>query len=1186
MNFGQDNASARDSYVYHYFVRCGGEDVGSTTCDEDGSPCGLVIQGGPTGYIDLARVSASDMGSNFATLNTKFEWFTGLDGNLDPTWGTAGNLSVSYNIGLGRYILITEHTTSQVGNMGMFDAPEPWGPWTTIVYYTEPNDFQSKIGVGGDVGSKAFFWNFSQKWTSGADFALIWTGGGSGSIDDSFNVIEGTFTTGDGTGTAYYVDCSDSGSTNQGTFAEPFNSIANVNSFSFATSDDVYFKDGVECETSGSGGLVIDWDGTPDEDIIIGCYDGDGDFDCETVRGVSGYGHIDGDTNDDGITDMNDYTRLIRNHVSGEAYSYITIQNMKLSHGFTGIGIQGEADASGRQHVGNGPDTNITVKESWFYRNEASAWLVAGNVDNVTFTNNLEEENVYINIRRGYAQSGDAGNSSCTIVQPMGQWNDNGYWEGNPKNLIWEKSTIKDCGREWINVYHPDGMYIRQNKFYGTWMINYGINLAGHFEGLDPLYIQDNLFEGHKTCTSGSNCGGFDPIVLGDWDTSMDECLTTEEEWIESEYGGGFSSYAEFEDIYITGNMFAGWSGPYHATDGKGGNASAISLINGQWEHGCQTRKFKNIYIENNTSIDNDTFLSFSNHYYAVILDNSVYVRNNIIWLTAEADAYSSHYECFNYLNQGSCDEMAQTATYDGNLYNTDPTYKIGALSTPVGATWAEGANDPGYPDYASQTLDLSKMSGYRNLTEGELDGSEFALLSTSDAIDDGINLGAALDDRLTPVTGLDLTASPIAVVKHDQDNYGAAWEIGALLYHDNTKPTITDPTASETGIALDGTAGCVGADDCFDITYSGSGTQYATDWKIVIFDSDCDAGASQGGTSSCNTATPGKLAWNWSGLIADESYKLCTWTYDDLDAGGDCDSWERSAEGFQVFSTQSTGFPAGTHEGSNDAQDLYDADAGFTPDALVGWTINNTTDTSSCVILSNTATGIVCEPFPGGELTGGIDNDWDTLDAYTLTASSGTHDGHTSGSNSTDLEDADAGWTVDGLIGFEVVNTTDSNSWSVVTDNDADTVIGTLQAADGTCDTEDCDWDIPDAYTLTDYPGTHDGADDAATLRDLNAGWVVDALIGDVISNDTDGSSCTITDNDASTITCALADGTDDDWGYKDAYTIIPAAPPVGYGTTMLESLTDCGVSPCGETMLETAVDCGGSPCGQQMVP
>jgi hypothetical protein len=204
LNFGQDNASARDTYVYHYFVRCGGEDVGSTTCDDDGSPCGLVIQGSP-GYIDLARVSASDMGSNFATLNTKFEWFTGLDGNLDPTWGTAGdesvrtpvftdpngvgwNLSVSYNIGLGRYILITEHTTSQVGNMGMFDAPEPWGPWTTIVYYTEPNDFQSKIGVGGDVGSKAFFWNFSQKWTSGADFALIWTGGGSGSIDDSFTM--------------------------------------------------------------------------------------------------------------------------------------------------------------------------------------------------------------------------------------------------------------------------------------------------------------------------------------------------------------------------------------------------------------------------------------------------------------------------------------------------------------------------------------------------------------------------------------------------------------------------------------------------------------------------------------------------------------------------------------------------------------------------------------------------------------------------------------------------------------------------------------------------------------------------------------------------------------------------------------------------------------------------------------
>jgi hypothetical protein len=199
LNYGKDNASARDTYVYHYFVRCGGEDVGSTTCDDDGSPCGLVTQGGVTGagFIDLARVPISDMQNNFATLNTKFEWFTGLDGNNDPTWGTAGdesvrkpvftdpngvgwNLSVSYNIGLDRYILITEHTASQVGNMGMFDAPEPWGPWTTIVYYTEPNDFQSKIGVGGDVGSEAFFWNFSQKWTSGADFVLFFTGGSAG----------------------------------------------------------------------------------------------------------------------------------------------------------------------------------------------------------------------------------------------------------------------------------------------------------------------------------------------------------------------------------------------------------------------------------------------------------------------------------------------------------------------------------------------------------------------------------------------------------------------------------------------------------------------------------------------------------------------------------------------------------------------------------------------------------------------------------------------------------------------------------------------------------------------------------------------------------------------------------------------------------------------------------------------
>lgn len=68
---------------------------------------------------------------------------------------------------------------------------------------------------------------------------------------------------------------------------------------------------------------------------------------------------------------------------------------------------------------------------------------------------------------------------------------------------------------------------------------------------------------------------------------------------------------------------------------------------------------------------------------------------------------------------------------------------------------------------------------------------------------------------------------------------------------------------------------------------------------------------------------------------------------------------------------------------------------------------------------------------------------------------------------------------------------------------------------------------------------GTHTGAGDAATLTDSAASFVVDELIGTIIYNTTDGSSCTITDNDATTVTCTLSGGTDNDWDNGDAYSV-----------------------------------------------
>jgi hypothetical protein len=91
-----------------------------------------------------------------------------------------------------------------------------------------------------------------------------------------------------------------------------------------------------------------------------------------------------------------------------------------------------------------------------------------------------------------------------------------------------------------------------------------------------------------------------------------------------------------------------------------------------------------------------------------------------------------------------------------------------------------------------------------------------------------------------------------------------------------------------------------------------------------------------------------------------------------------------------------------------------------------------------------------------------------------------------------------------------------------------------------------------------------HEGADDLAYLYDADAGWTVDALIGDTIENDTDVSSCTITDNDATTITCTLSGGTDNNWDTCDDYTVVsgPAS-----------DITVCAAG-CDETTIQAAFD------------
>jgi hypothetical protein len=91
---------------------------------------------------------------------------------------------VSYNSGLKRYLLCTEHGATHLSRFGLFDAPEPWGPWTTVEY----ND---AWGVG-HVPATVFHWVIPTKWMSadGISFTLVFSGT---KTNDSFNTVRGRF---------------------------------------------------------------------------------------------------------------------------------------------------------------------------------------------------------------------------------------------------------------------------------------------------------------------------------------------------------------------------------------------------------------------------------------------------------------------------------------------------------------------------------------------------------------------------------------------------------------------------------------------------------------------------------------------------------------------------------------------------------------------------------------------------------------------------------------------------------------------------------------------------------------------------------------------------------------------------------------------------------------------------------
>jgi len=173
LNFGPNYAGARDGFVYVY-----SHDSDSAYTAADG--------------MVLARVPKARIRERSA-----YEFFQRLDGNNQPRWTAsieqrgpvflyAGNCyrsGISYNAGLKRYLWCQVLPNSRhpqgprfQGGFGVYDAPEPWGPWTTV-YFTNEWD----VGPG-ECSS------FPTKWMSadGTKIHLVFSG------DDCFSVRSAT----------------------------------------------------------------------------------------------------------------------------------------------------------------------------------------------------------------------------------------------------------------------------------------------------------------------------------------------------------------------------------------------------------------------------------------------------------------------------------------------------------------------------------------------------------------------------------------------------------------------------------------------------------------------------------------------------------------------------------------------------------------------------------------------------------------------------------------------------------------------------------------------------------------------------------------------------------------------------------------------------------------------------------
>ena len=113
------------------------------------------------------------------------------DDNLYTAWGDGGGFGGDNTVGrvwlgFGRMEGMPPDFRG-TKQLGIFDAPNPWGPWTTVAYYSDWGGYQS------GEGAYALGWDFPTKWMSedGKTMWCVYSGSDrGGTLPDGARILD------------------------------------------------------------------------------------------------------------------------------------------------------------------------------------------------------------------------------------------------------------------------------------------------------------------------------------------------------------------------------------------------------------------------------------------------------------------------------------------------------------------------------------------------------------------------------------------------------------------------------------------------------------------------------------------------------------------------------------------------------------------------------------------------------------------------------------------------------------------------------------------------------------------------------------------------------------------------------------------------------------------------------------